>query len=64
MFGFYAIKKESAMNILANFDNPVKSVEVKPVKKEENKLEFNMPYKKKKEDTQLIFGNSSKNFLM
>lgn len=41
MFGFYAIKKESAMNILANFDNPVKSVEVKPVKKEETpKVEY------------------------
>lgn len=41
MFGFYVIKKESAMNILANFDNPVKSVEVKPVKKEETpKVEY------------------------
>ena len=41
MFGFYAIKKESAMNILANFDNPVKSVEVNPVKKEETpKVEY------------------------
>ena len=41
MFGFYAIKKESAMNILANFDNPVKSVEVKSVKKEETpKVEY------------------------
>lgn len=41
MFGFYAIKKESAMNILANFDNLVKSVEVKPVKKEETpKVEY------------------------
>ena len=41
MFGFHAIKKESAMNILANFDNPVKSVEVKPVKKEETpKVEY------------------------
>lgn len=41
MFGFHAIKKESAMNILANFDNPVKSVEVKSVKKEETpKVEY------------------------
>ena len=41
MFGFYAIKKESAMNILANFDNPVKPVEMKPVKKEETpKVEY------------------------